>query len=253
VVREKAILAGGPGALLLQVAHPLVAAGVVAHSDFESDPLGRLRRTLDTMLTIAFGDRAQAEAAVAGVAAVHTHVRGVSPAGAPYRADDPDLALWVHATLVLAALGSFDHFVGTLTTGAKAGYYERYKVVGRMFGVTDDVMPATYADFEAYVRRAEDEVLVVGDEARAVARGIFDATVVGPRWLSRPAMEMAAAALLPARLRDDYGLPWGRGRRTTYAAIRHTVRPALRLLPSRARYWQHYRMADGRLRTRPAG
>ncbi len=151
VGREKAILGGGPTALLLQVAHPLVAAGVVDHSDFESDPLGRLRRTLDTMLTVGFGDRAQAEAAVAGVAAVHVHVRGPS-----YRADDPDLALWVHATLVLTALGAYESFVGPLSDDDKADYYERYKVVGRMFGVTDEVMPPTYADFVAYVRHMVD-------------------------------------------------------------------------------------------------
>ncbi|HVF13133.1 MAG TPA: oxygenase MpaB family protein, partial [Acidimicrobiales bacterium] len=95
IAREKAILAGGPAALLLQVAHPLVAAGVVNHSDFESDPLGRLRHTLDSLLTVVFGDRAQAETAVAVVAAVHRPVRGVSGTGAAYRADDPELALWV--------------------------------------------------------------------------------------------------------------------------------------------------------------
>ena len=66
-----------------------------------------------------------------------------------------------------------------------------------MFGVTDEVMPPTYADFVAYVRRMVDEVLAVGDDARAVAAGIFGATVAGPTWLSRPAMELAAAALLP--------------------------------------------------------
>jgi uncharacterized protein (DUF2236 family) len=254
IAREKAILAGGPGALLLEVAHPLVAAGVVAHSDFESDPLWRLRRTLDTMLTVAFGDHAQAGAAVAGVAAVHAHVRGVAPSGGaggpggtPYRADDPALALWVHATLVLSALRSFEDFVGPLDPDDKAGYYERYKVVGRLFGVTDEVMPASYADFEAYVRHMEDDVLDVGDDARAIARGIFEATVVGPRWLSRHISQLAAAALLPPRLRQGYGLSWGPGDRATFAVLRRLVRPSLRLLPPGVRYWHHYRVATTRI------
>lgn len=251
VVREKALLAGGPGALLLQVAHPLVAAGVVEHSNFESDPLRRLRGTLDTMLTVAFGDHAQAEAAVAAVTAVHVHVRGVSPAGCAYRADDPELALWVHATLVLTALRAFEDLVGTLTDGDRAAYYDRYKVVGHMFGVTDEVMPATYADFESYVRHTVDEVLTVGDGARAIARGIFDATVVGPRWWSRPAMKMAAGAFLPPRLRHDFGLPWGRRQRATYAAIRRLMRTGVRITPPRARYWQHYRMATTRIGPHP--
>jgi uncharacterized protein (DUF2236 family) len=242
VAREKAILGGGPAALLLQVAHPAVAAGVVDHSDFESDPLGRLRRTLDTMLTVGFGDRAQADAAVAGVAAVHVHVRGPG-----YRADDPELALWVHATLVLTALGAYERFVKPLTDADKADYYDRYKVVGRMFGVTDDVMPPTYADFVAYVRHMEDEVLAVGDDARTVAAGIFTAHVVGPAWLTRPAMELAAGGLLPASLRRAYGIRWGRRRQAAYGVVRRVVRPALRLLPGRARYWQHYRMARDRV------
>jgi uncharacterized protein (DUF2236 family) len=247
IVREKAILAGGPAALLLQVAHPLVAAGVVNHSDFESDPLGRLRRTLDSLLTVVFGDGRQAETAVAVVAAVHRPVRGVSPAGAAYRADDPGLALWVWATLVLAALGTFEAFVGLVADDEKAVFYEDYKVVGRMFGVTVDVIPPTYADFVAYVRRMEDEVLAVGDDARLIARGIFEATVAGPTWWSRPTMQVAAAALLPPGVRRGYDLPWGRGRRAAYGVVRRLVRPALMVLPGRARYWQHYRVAKRRI------
>ncbi len=242
VVREKAVVAGGPAALLLQVAHPRVAAGVVDHSDFETDPLGRLRRTLDTMLTVGFGDHAQAQAAVAGVKAVHAHVRGPS-----YRADDPELALWVHTTLVVVALDVYDDFVGRLSVEERADYYERTKVIGRLFGVTDDTFPPTYGDFVAYVRRMEDEVLTVGDAARAVAAGIFGADVVGPRWLSRPAMELAAGARLPPALRHAFGIRWGRGRRATYRLIRALVRPGLRLLPGRARYWQHYRVARSRI------
>lgn len=116
-----------------------------------------------------------------------------------------------------------------------------------MFGVTDEVMPPTYADFVAYVRQVEDEVLAVGGPARAIARGIFDASVAGPPWLSRPVTRMAATALLPESVRRQYGLRWGRGRRATYAVIRVVVRPTLRLLPARARYWQHYRIARSRL------
>lgn len=245
VVREKAVLAGGPAALLLQVAHPQVAAGVADHSDFEADPLGRLRRTLEVMLTIGFGDRAQAEAAVARVTAVHSHVRGPS-----YRAGDPELALWVHATLVVAALGAYESLVGRLSMADKEDFYERYKVVGHLFGVTDRAMPTTYREFTAYLGRMEREVLVVGPQARAIAAGIFAADVGLPAWLARPALELAAAALLPSPVRDAYGLPFGRGRRAAYAGIRLLTRPALRALPPRARYWQHYRVARSRIGAR---
>ncbi len=74
--REKMLLASGPAALLMQLAHPLVAAGVAQHSNFRADPLHRLRTTLDTTLTVYFGDQAQAEAAAAQVQRRHRHVTG---------------------------------------------------------------------------------------------------------------------------------------------------------------------------------
>ncbi|HVF13257.1 MAG TPA: oxygenase MpaB family protein, partial [Acidimicrobiales bacterium] len=174
-------------------------------------------------------------------------VRGVSGTGAAYRADDPELALWVWATLVLTALGAYEDFVSSLGADDKADYYEGYKVVGHMFGVSDEVMPATYADFEDYARRTEHEVLAVGDDARAIARGIFEATVAGPTWWSRPTMQLAAAALLPPGVRRGYELPWGPGRRGTYGVVRRVVRAGRLVLPARARYWQHYRMARSRI------
>jgi len=98
VNREQALLLGGGRALLLQLAHPLVAAGVADHSDFRSDPLRRLRRTLDATLAMIFGTTAEAEAAAAGVRAVHERVTGTLrtrvgrfDAGTPYRAEDPAL------------------------------------------------------------------------------------------------------------------------------------------------------------------
>src|SRR5439155_6386821 len=118
VARERVLVAAGPAALLMQLAHPLVAAGVAAHSDFRRDPFARLRSTLDATLTISFGDMAQANRAAARVMAVHRRVRGSLPvavgpftAGTAYDATDPELALWVHATLVVAALDAFDALV----------------------------------------------------------------------------------------------------------------------------------------------
>jgi hypothetical protein len=111
VWRERLLLLGGPAALLLQLAHPLIAAGVAAHSSFRDDPLRRLRATLDATLTVVFGDRRQAQMAAARVGKLHQRVRGrlpmkagCFPAGTVYRASDPQLALWVHATLVVVAL-----------------------------------------------------------------------------------------------------------------------------------------------------
>src|SRR5262245_35463255 len=131
VNRETALLLGGGRALLLQVAHPLVAAGVAAHSQFERAPLQRLWRTLDLTLTMVFGNAADAVAAVRQVERVHAHVRGrlaeaVGPfrRGTRYDANDPALLLWVHATLVDSALVAYERFVGPLSRTERSAFYD---------------------------------------------------------------------------------------------------------------------------------
>jgi uncharacterized protein (DUF2236 family) len=110
--REVMVLAGGSGALLMQLAHPAVAAGVAEHTDFRADPFARLRRTLAATHAVVFGSTPRAERAIRRVNAIHAAVRGKVPeTGEPYRALDPTLLLWVHATLVDTAIRVSDRFV----------------------------------------------------------------------------------------------------------------------------------------------
>ncbi len=108
------MLLGGTAAILMQVAHPLVAAGVDQHSDFRRDALGRLLRTLNTTLAVVFSDDDGAHAAIARMNRIHARVRGRTESGAPYRAMDPDLLLWVQTTLVLTAVRLYDAVIGRL-------------------------------------------------------------------------------------------------------------------------------------------
>jgi uncharacterized protein (DUF2236 family) len=255
VAREKVVLAGGPAALLLQLAHPLVAAGVADHSEFETQPLHRLANTLTAVLTATFCDREQAEAVGARVAAVHTRVTGTLsaatgpfPAGTPYRAGDADLDLWVQATLVKVAIETFDRFVRPLSTEERAQYYDQTKPLGRLFGVTDDVMPPTYADFESYVAGMEADTLAVGDDARAGAAGVLRPKLGPVGWVARPLTRLLAAAFLPDSLRAEYGLHWRRRERAAFAVTRTATHAAIRVLPRRWRFWPHERTALDRVR-----
>lgn len=255
--RERALLAAGPAALLLQVAHPLVAAGVAGHSDFENDPMRRLRGTLDATLSVGFGDSAQVARAAERVARRHAPVQGRLaeaagrfPAGTGYRADDPELARWVHATLVWSAMEFYDLFVAPLGSGEQDAYTAEMTRFGRLFGVPDPLLPRSSAELQRYVADMA-EVLHVGPQARAIAGQVLDGAGTGlPRPMAAAARALAtvlAAGLLPARVREAYALPWRRRERAAFATVRAATRVGVRLLPGRVRYFPHYGAAVRRL------
>ncbi len=207
------LLGGGP-AVLLQVAHPLVAAGVVEHSDYRRDLWKRLLHTLRALYLVAYGTKAEGEAAGAAVRAVHARVRGRTttalgpfPAGTPYSAEDPELMLWVHATLVDCSLGVYTRFVSRLTDDDEERYYRDMSLVARIFGTPGGVLPPTLADFRAwFAETVADGPIVVTPPARDVAAEILRARLPAPMRLIAPAHRLSTAALLPGRLREEYGL-----------------------------------------------
>lgn len=243
VGRELALLLGGGRALLLQVAHPLVAAGVARHSDFRRDPWKRLEGTMNAVWAVVFGSRTEAERAAARVRAMHSRVQGRTAAGTPYSALDPELLMWVHATLVDTALLVYGQWVRPLGPAEEAGYYEEMKVAARLFGTPDEVMPDTLDEFRAYMRQMLDGPSI---SAGATAREIAAAVMHPPLPLPlRPAMELAnliTAGLMPPRLRREYGLAWDPARAAIVAASRTGTRRVLMpLLPRRLRTVPGYR------------
>jgi uncharacterized protein (DUF2236 family) len=261
VGRERILLLGGPAALLLQLAHPLIAAGVANHSDFLADPFARLRATLDATLRISFGDSEQAEEAAERVRATHRGVRGaleddVGPfaAGTAYDATDPQLALWVHATLVSVAIRSYELLVGPLSSDERAGYYGEAGRFARLFGVTDEVLPPTYESFMSYVETMEQsELLTVGPQARNLAGHVLDPPVPLILRLSRPASRALTAGLLPESIRRQLGLRWGRPERLILKGLTRTSRATIRAWPARLRHWDHYRIACKRVQMSMTG
>lgn len=211
--REALMVLSGPRALLLELAHPLVAQGVVAHSNFRARPLGRLFRTVGVMTALNFEPRPQAGAAVKHTRACHARVHGVLPedvgpylAGTPYRGDDPLLQLWVLATLLDSVLAAYTHLVRPLTLTEKHSYYQVGQRLGRAFGIPLELMPPTYADFECYVEAMLDsDALTVGPAARAVVAALFAPPLLGPTVRLG---SFISVGLTPPRLREAFGLPW---------------------------------------------
>ncbi len=208
-------LGGGP-AVLLQVAHPLVAAGVVQHSDYRRDLWKRLARTLRALYLIAFGTKAEAERAGQAVRAVHAHVHGTTamplgrfPAGTPYSASDAELMLWVHATLVESSLAVYERFVSVLSPADKERYYQEMALVARLFGASAAVIPSSLAEFREYLEaQLAGPTITVTPPAREVAAIILEAPLPGPLRVLVPAHRLSTAGVLPPRLREEYGLRW---------------------------------------------
>ena len=146
--RELALLLAGPKAVLLQIAHPEVACGVAAHSDFKRDSWGRLLRTLDAVYGIAFGTREEASGVAERVRDIHSKVRGSSPR--PYSAFSPDAQMWVLATLIAPGLEMYRRFVGPIPGEWLPVYYRQMRHFGSFFGLREDYGPQTWEDFSRY-------------------------------------------------------------------------------------------------------
>jgi uncharacterized protein (DUF2236 family) len=212
--RERILAIAGPRALLMQAAHPLAVSGLLAHSSALEEPYERLARTARVLDTIAFGARADADRVTARVRAMHARVRGTLPrdvgpypAGTPYRADDPELLMWVLFTLVDSGMAVYRKYVGRLDRDEQSALWQDYRVVGRLFGLRDRDMPAGIAELDGYRREMlEGDRLFVSDWARERARAIVLEPPVP--WAARPLLELAnfvTIALLPDRIREQYG------------------------------------------------
>ncbi len=249
-------LGGGP-AVLLQVAHPLVAAGVAAHSDYRRDLWKRLLRTLRALYLITFGSKDEAEWAGAAVQRVHARVHGRTerrlgrfPSGTPYSANDPELMLWVHGTLVVCSLESYTRFVAPLSAPERERYFREMALVARIFGVPGDVIPPSLADFEAWWEgMLAADTITVTPPAREVAAVILEAALPAPLRLVAPAHRLATAALLPERLRAEYGLRWSSTRALALPLAARSLRYAAAPLFVAA---ERITMPDFRLASLPA-
>src|SRR3954454_6918378 len=213
VYRERALALAGPRALLMQAAHPLAVAGLLAHTGALEQPYERLASTAEVMSTITFGSRADADRATSRVRAMHRRVRGQIvhragpyPAGTPYRADDPELLMWILYTLVDSAEVVYRMYVGPLDDDARGRFWADYRVVGRLFGLRQRDMPRDLDALRTYGREMlESDRLVVTPWARTRAREIVLEPPL-PVYL-RPVVEavnFVTVALLPAGIRDQY-------------------------------------------------
>ncbi len=258
ICSEAALMLGGGCALILQVAHPLVGAGVETYSRFKSDRWGRLTHTRDTMGQIIFGDTQTAERGAARMRRAHARIQGVvstgQAAGRPYDATDPALVMWVWATLVRTSIATYEQYVRRLPVAEIVRYYEEQKRFAHACGVPLDGCPPTYADFTDYFEATVERTL----EPTAAARHVAD-IALNPLDLPRAAAPLLALVrlptlgLLPDRLRDRLDLGWSQSRGRAFALSGFACRRTVPLLPRRVRQVRSARAAERRTsaRSRP--
>ena len=245
VVTERVMVLAGGRTLLMQAAHPVAWAGFFAHTGALDEPYERLERTATVLDAIAFGTREEAERLTRRVRAMHRRVRGELrepagrfPAGTPYAADDPELLLWILATLADSALTVYPRYVRDLSRDERDALWRDYKVVGNLFGLADADMPDGIEELDAYMH----DMLHGGDLVVVPA-----ARDLGVRIVMKPPVPLAfkpllelvnqiTVGLLPAGIRRQYGFSWDAARQLALlGGAEYLKRVALPLLPQRLR------------------
>lgn len=241
--RERLVLFSGVRALLMQACDPLAVVGFERHSVIFDDPQVRLQRTDERMSRIYFGSGEEAERTGRIVRAMHRRVRGETPddygpipKGTLYDASDPELGLWVLATLADSALVYYERIFGALEAAERERYWSEYRRVGELLGLPPDSMPATHADLKEYVqgRLGDGSLWISGERRERAVRMILEPPYSG--WLRlavtpvTETVKLISVGLLPPEIRRLFGFGWDPGREAL-------LRSALLQLRVGSRFW----------------
>ena len=245
---ERLVVLGWGRAILLQLAHPLVAAGVADHSTFRATAASRYTRlhsTIQSMLALTFGTPEERQAAIDRINGIHQRVHGTLgsgagrfPAGTPYTATDPALLVWVDATLRDTLPMAYELFVGPLTRDQRDQYCAEGDEVMAALGIAEGTRPRSVAELERYMASMADRGdIAVTDTARELAREVIAPPLGRALWPASRVTRLATIGLLPAPLRDAYGFAWTPDNDKALHAWARRARALRRRLPDRLARW----------------
>lgn len=245
--REAVLLLGGRRALLMQIAHPLVAQAVSDHSTFPDDRLGRLTRTLRSSLDLVFGEPQVSASTIDRINASHSSVVGELeegagrwPRGTRYSASDPDLLLWVHATLIDTGIRFFELFVRALTGSERDRYVAEGADAVALLGARSNAIPRNYDSLVSYVNEMmSSEQVCIGNAARRLSRHLLYPFPALPLDRFFDPLNAITVGTLPEALRDQLGLRWGPSERIAFRSATALISgwcsvapPSLRWVPA---------------------
>ncbi len=233
------MLFGGGYAVLLQLAHPFVTAGVDDHSYFRRDTLSRLFRTIDFIHTLVFADRKQVQNALRHFHTMHERLKGrlgeragsLSPDDA-YSGVDPEAKLWVFATLVDAGLRVYSLLIQPLDNTERQQFYAESLVLGRLLAIPEAILPPTLDAFQDYMQdMLNSDTLAVTETTRELARAVLYPDVGFWPGLGAPLLRLVTIGLLPERFQKAYGFKWDRRRAILLQIFAGAVRRLRPLAP----------------------
>jgi uncharacterized protein (DUF2236 family) len=249
---ERLVVLGWSRAILMQLAHPLMAAGVAKHSKFRggaADAAIRLHHTVSAMVSLIFGDEDNRAAAVARIRAIHRTVRGTLdhaagpfPAGTPYSAEDPQLLHWVHVTLIDSTAVIYDQLVAPLSAADRDQLCEESTSTLLELGGEADAAPRSWGALRGDIdRMAAGGALVVTPEGRAIADAVLSPRAAGlpvpcVRW-----HRLVTIGLLPAFIREAYGFAWEARQESSLRRVLGVIRTARRVTPEGLARWRSAR------------
>lgn len=233
-------------ALLLQVAHPTVGAGVSEHSQFQRDPWGRLLRTLDYTYTMVYGGPQAAGEMGRRIHSFHKQINGKRLDGQPYRALEPAAYAWVHATLAEAIVAAHERFGRPFTDEEREQFWVQWRSLGRLLGIRARELPADWPRLRDYVQEMVDGELehthAVDEVLEALARPAAPELPVPCRPLWPVArvqlghfLGLSTVGLLPPVLRRRFGLGWTRANELELRVLGTALHAATPLMPSSLR------------------
>jgi uncharacterized protein (DUF2236 family) len=254
IAGERIAVLTWPRAILLQLAHPLVAAGVAQHSGFRTSrfaPFVRLHATVRTMRELTFGTNDQAAAAVQRILGIHDRVNGALAGdagaharGARFSAHDPDLLLWVHATLIESHVRILEHVLRPFTANERDGYCRETASLAIVLGAARADVPTTWRQLQDYMTaEIESGRVAVGADARALAPAILRPPMGWLVWPLQHALELVTVGSLPAAIRADYGLAWDAKRERRRRQVLTIARRLRRFTPDWMARWPEARLA----------
>jgi uncharacterized protein (DUF2236 family) len=187
---------------------------------------------------------------------IHRSVRGealdpVSRAvvGPSYRALDPELLLWVQVTLMLTTIDAYRRWVGPVTVEEREVLWAEARDVGVRIGIPLAISPPDWPALMGYWDRmlAPDGPIQVTPTARRLAR-----TIVRPPLPFVPGpvvglLNLPGLALLPPRLRDGFGIRWGRAHDALASVGAAGLRAWVNVIPRDWRAMPQARAADRRI------